>query len=63
MGRILRQSLELIEVTSSPTPAPASASAGQGLLAAWEAFGKQKVHRSGQIKACTWLVDYGKTAK
>ena len=63
MGRTLRQSLELIEGTSSPAPAPAAGPAGRELLAAWEAFGKHKVHRTGQIKASTWLVDYGKTAK
>jgi integrase len=63
MGLTLRQALEVIRGKAVPPPERGIAPVGLELLAAWEAFGVYKVHRTGQIKDSTWLVDYGKSAK
>ena len=63
MGRSLPEAIEQIRGTTFAAPEPGIAPGGHELLAAWEAFGRYKVAKTGQVKASTWLVDYGKTAK
>jgi len=63
MGRSLRQALVQLNGPTPAAPAPLARDRGDLLLNTWEAFGRYKVDRTGQIKASTWKTDYGKTAK
>jgi integrase len=63
LGRELRQALDGLAGPTTGAPAPINANQGKQLLNTWEAFGRYKVERTGQIKATTWKTDYGKTAK
>jgi len=63
LGRSLRQAVDALTGATPGAPAPVIADRGKQLLSAWEAFGRYKVERTGQIKATTWKTDYGKTAK
>ncbi len=63
LGRDLRQALDGLVGPTQNVPAPVIADQGKQLLNIWEAFGRYKVERTGQIKATTWKTDYGKTAK
>jgi len=63
LGRTLKQALQSITGVTPQAPAPINSGDGGPLLQVWEAFGRYKVAKTGQIKPETWATVYAQTGK